>query len=235
MRDLISRVAAVSTVALLATVASPYTEASAAQNASGERQTTRPQALGVQTIAVMPWSMTKGTDGAKRTAREFLAQILPKMNLEAIPEARCLAAWREVSRTEYPTEGALPSAVQLLEVGKVLDVDFVMAGSASWHSRAIWISLGPKTKSTCTVSVRVVDVRKEVIPVDVKDLKMDSTAKEDTLKALGTVFVSTLFTFVSGGPKTPHEQRAGQLAVAKALDAWAVQRMGEVKIKPVGK
>jgi hypothetical protein len=226
---------AVQFLAVLVVAATPLSRLALAQDAPTQTKPTQAAALGVQTIAVMPWNMTKGTDGAKRTARDFLGQVLPKMNLEPIPEARCLAAWREVTKSDYPAEGPLPSAAQMLEAGKLLDVDFVMAGSASWHSRAIWISLGPKTKSTCTVNVRVVDVRKEVVPVDVKDLKMDSTAKEDTLKALGTVFVSTLFTFVSGGPKTPHEQRAGQLAIAKALDQWAGQRMGELKIKPIAK
>lgn len=197
-------------------------------------QTPKPHANRVDTIAVLPWAMTNGTDGAKRTGRDFLAQTLPRMNLEPIPEARTLAAWNEVAKSDYPTEGPLPSATQLLEVGRRLGVDYVMAGSASWHSRAIWISLGPKTKSTCTVSVRVVDVARQAVPLDVKALKMDSTAKEDTLKALGTVFVTALFTVVSGGPKTPHEQRAVQLALAKALDPWAAERMSAKKIAPAG-
>jgi hypothetical protein len=66
----------------------------------------------------------------------------------------------------------------------------------------------------------------------VAELKMDSTAKEDTLKALGTVFISGLFTMVSGGPKTPHEQRAASLGIAKALEPWLAQHLKAIKIDP---
>jgi hypothetical protein len=124
---------------------------------------------------------------------------------------------------------------QMLRVGQKLDVDWVMSGSVSWHSRSIWVGLGPKTKSTCTIRVRVVDVKRQEVALDVKDLKMDSTAKEDTLKALGTVFVSGLFTFVSGGPKTPHEQRAVQLGITKALEPWLAQHLKVQKIDLKGK
>ncbi|HXG23711.1 MAG TPA: hypothetical protein VNJ09_04080, partial [Chthonomonadales bacterium] len=60
-------------------------------------------------------------------------------------------------------------------------------------------------------------------------VKMDSTAKEDTLKAAGTILLTPLFTVVSGGPKTPHEQRAVQLAIAKAMQPWLATRTQNIK------
>src|SRR5205823_6457464 len=104
-----------------------------------------------------------------------------------------------------------------------------------WHTKSVWIGLGPKTKSDCTVDVLIVDVRSEEVALDAKQVKMDSTAKEDTLKALGSVFVSGLFTVVSGGPKTPHEQRAVQLATAKAMEPWLIQHLKPAKIDLKGK
>jgi hypothetical protein len=60
---------------------------------------------------------------------------------------------------------------------------------------------------------------------------MDSTAKEDSLKAVGTILLTPLFTVVSGGPKTPHEQRAVQLAIAKAIQPWLAQHPQTRKIE----
>ena len=40
------------------------------------------------------------------------------------------------------------------------------------------------------------------------------------VKAGADVLLTPLVTVVSGGPKTPHEQRAVQIAVAKALKDW---------------
>lgn len=194
-----------------------------------------PEPIKVETIAVLPWNLVKGTEGAKQKAKEFLSTLLTKIQVDQVSEVKAMAAWAEVNDVSYNVENALPTAPQMLRVGQRLGVDWVMSGSVSWHSRSIWVGLGPKTKSTCTISVRIVDVKRQETALDVKDLKMDSTAKEDTLKALGTVFVSGLFTFVSGGPKTPHEQRAVQLGITKALEPWLAQHLKAQKIDPKGK
>jgi hypothetical protein len=77
-----------------------------------------------------------------------------------------------------------------------------------------------------------VDVKKGEVALDARDVRMDSTAKEDALKAIGALFVSSLFTVVSGGPKTPHEQRAVQLATAKAMEPWLATHLKAKKIDP---
>lgn len=190
----------------------------------------------VETIAVLPWSLSQGTDGAKKTAREFLATLLTKVKVDQISEVKTLTAWQEVNESEYdPQTPALPTPAQMLRAGSRLGVDWVMAGSVVWHSRSIWVGFGPKTKSTCTINARIVDVKDQEVALEVKDLKMDSTAKEDTLKALGTLFISGLFTFVSGGPKTPHEQRAVELGIAKALEPWLALHLKTLKINPKSK
>jgi len=119
----------------------------------------------------------------------------------------------------------LPKSAELLKLGQKLDVDWVIAGRAKWHTRSLWVGMGPKTKSDCTVDMLIVDVRKQVVALDAKAVKMDSTAKENTLKAVGAIVLTPLFTVVSGGPKTPHEQRAVQLAIAKAIQPWLATRV----------
>lgn len=180
-----------------------------------------------ETMAVLPWIFEKGTDTAVRTGKETLEKLLAGSGLEVIPEGRVISAWINQLGHTLP-EKELPQPADLLKLGQALKVDFVMTGKASWHSRSIWVGLGPKTKSTCTVDVLIVDVRSQSVVLNNRNIKMDSTAKEDVLKALGTVFVSSVFTVVSGGPKTPHEQRAVQMGIGKALEPWIVPRMSRV-------
>ncbi len=185
----------------------------------------------VETIAVLPWRLDKGTDGAKKTAKEFLSTLLTKIKVDAVSEVKTTATWETVAGSEEIYQnGKLPSAANMLRVGNKLGVDWVMSGSVDWHSRSIWVGFGPKTKSTATISVRIVDVKGKIVTLEVADMKVDDTAKEDTLKALGAVFVSGLFTVVSGGPKTPHEQRAVQIGIAKALEPWLAQHLKTQKI-----
>jgi hypothetical protein len=196
-----------------------------------EKQADKPK-----TVALIPFAMVKGTDGAQKATREYLNEVLTKAGFEILPEARTMAAWKSLGHTAEVDEKAkelppMPTPKELLELGEKMGVDYVIAGRATWHTRSIWVTLGPKTKSDCTVDVAVVDVAKRELALDAKKVKMDSTAKEDALKAAGTVLLTPLFTAVSGGPKTPHETRAGVLAVAKAIGPWLPVSQASKKIK----
>lgn len=147
-----------------------------------------------------------------------------------IPEARVAVVWEDMNLSLDEDWNELPTPKELLSLGEKLGVDWVITGKAEWHTHSIWVGLGPQTKSDCTVDVIVVDVRKREIALDARKVKMDSTAKEDTLKAVGTVLLTPLFTVVSGGPKTPHKQRAVQLAIAKAIQPWLAERPQSPKI-----
>jgi TolB-like protein len=218
--------------ATLACVAAAVAGPAASATQAGQAQAGTEGTVTVESIAVLPWNYVDGTEGARKTAKDFLTDILVKVKVDRISDVKTVAAWQEMNQTEFVPSKQMPTAAQMLRVGQKLGVDWVMAGSAAWHSRSVWVSLGPKTKSTCTVTVRIVDVKRQEVALDVAELKMDSTAKEDTLKALGTVFISGLFTMVSGGPKTPHEQRAASLGIAKALEPWLAQHLKAIKIDP---
>lgn len=189
-----------------------------------------------KTVALLPFAMAKGTDGAKKATKDYLNDVLAKAGFEVLPEARTTAAWKSLGHTVDVDEKAkdlppLATPKDLLELGSKMGVDFVIDGRATWHTRSIWVSLGPKTKSDCTVDMEIVDVAKKELALDAKNVHMDSTAKEDALKAAGTVLITPLFTAVSGGPKTPHEARAGVLAVAKAISPWLPISQSSKKIK----
>lgn len=189
-----------------------------------------------KTVAMVPISMALGTDGAKKATREYLETVVTKAGFEILPTARTAAAMTSVGIIVPDDERVkqlppLPAPKDLLSIGQKLGCDYVIAARATWHTRSIWVSLGPKTKSDCTVDMMIVDVKKQEVALDAKAVKMDSTAKEDALKAAGTVLLTPLFTAVSGGPKTPHETRAGVLAMAKAISPWLPVSQTAKKIK----
>jgi hypothetical protein len=189
-----------------------------------------------KTVALLPVTMTKCTDGARKATKDYLESVITKAGFEIMPVARAVAAARNEGVTtpdeeQFKDLPPLPAPKQLLSIGQKLGCDFVIAARATWHTRSIWVSLGPKTKSDCTVDLLIVDVKKQEVALDAKAVRMDSTAKEDALKAAGTVLLTPLFTAVSGGPKTPHETRAGVLAMAKAISPWLPVSQATKKIK----
>ena len=148
-----------------------------------------------------------------------------------IPEARVVNTWtQDLGYSFEEPRKDLPTPKQLLKLGKKLGVDWVVSSRAVWHTRSIWIGLGPKTKSDCTLDMVIVDVKNGELSLDARNVIGDSTAKEDPLTAgasvlLGLVHVEGQFltlpiTAVSGGPKTPREQSAVLLAIAKAIQPW---------------
>lgn len=69
---------------------------------------------------------------------------------EVVSDALALAARCESGCPKRPNTiedpsqlPLLPSANQLLELGKKVGVDFVSAGTLSWRVRSIWVGLGP--------------------------------------------------------------------------------------------
>ncbi len=212
-----------------------------AQNAQDKKPTdesSEVRADSPETVAILPWIYENGTSGAQTAAKEFLETALTQSpffregSFQIIPEARVALTWTNDMGHDPSSEGTeLPTPKQLLILGEKLGVDWVITGRASWHTRSVWIGLGPKTKSDCTVDMLIVDVRKKELSLDARKVKMGNAAKDPPLKAatavlLGLVsangrFFSALpLTLVSGGPKTPREQSAVQLALANAIGPW---------------
>jgi heat shock protein HslJ len=54
------------------------------------------------------------------------------------------------------------------------------------------------------------------------DAEGRSDEKTDSLKVAGALLISPLVTVVSGGPKTPQETRAAQIAIARSLEKFVV-------------
>ncbi|MFZ4507216.1 MAG: hypothetical protein ACOYON_05900 [Fimbriimonas sp.] len=182
----------------------------------------------IRQVALLPWALKDGTETADKTARDMVRTLLEKSNYEVLPEVRTKTAWEEglkLSPIKGELEGKdalpeLPGAKDLLALGKLMGVDLVCAGRAVWHTKSVWVGLGPKTKADCTVDVLIVDVKKEEVVLDAKGIKSDSTKKEKGLETAGALLLSFGITGLSGGPKTPHQQRAAQNAISLAMEPW---------------
>ena len=191
-----------------------------------------------ETVAILPWICVDGTPGAQRAAKEFLETSLKKSlffredSFNIIPETKVILAWtQELGHDFKAEETKRQSPKELLKLGEKLGADWVISGHATWRTRSVWIGLGPKTKSDCTVDMLIVDVKKKELSLDAREVKMDNAPKENPIRAATTIilgvagakglFSSALpLSFVSGGPKTPSEINAAQSSIAKAIRPW---------------
>jgi hypothetical protein len=193
----------------------------------GTTQTT-PQAPAVRKVAIIPWSMKDGVEEARKVCSETVDNLFKGVNYEPQSPTLVKTTWEETlgqAKLKDTYDGSdnlpsLPTAKDLLALGETLKVDLVCAGRAKWHTKSVWVSLGPKTKADCTVDIMIVDVLNKEVVLEAHDVKADSTRTEKGLETAASLLISFGFTAFSGGPKTPHQKRAGQLAVMLAMDPW---------------
>lgn len=161
-----------------------------------------------------------GTPTSRAKAKEALTEVVRKGGFRVLDDAKASQAWRSLSyRT--PTIVRPPSKAQLSQFAKVAGVRYVLTSSVTFHTRSIWVNLGPKTVASCHVAVTVLDSQTGKI-VHEADADGRSDEKSDGLKVAGALLISPLVTAVSGGPRTPQESRAAQIAVARALEKLVV-------------
>jgi hypothetical protein len=175
---------------------------------------------GSKGIAVSyPWSFSKGTETARITAQEASMEIGQRADYAMIPADVAAAAWK-AGKYRTPIVGRLPSRTTLQALGKRLKAKRVMYGEISWHTRSIWVNAGPKTISTATVNVYVLDTNSGRIVFKRTNVKARSDEKTNGYKVAAAILFTPLVTAVSGGPVTPREQRAVQIALANAYSNW---------------
>ncbi len=172
------------------------------------------------TVVAYPWALDKSTDSAKASVHRSASEIAKKAGYDVVPGDTSSSEWRRTDR-RLPTIGHPSSRETLVEYGRSVNANFVLCGSVSWHTRSIWVNLGPKTISTATLSVYVLDVATGTTVYEKLDVQGRSDEKDGALKIAGDVLVTPLVSAVSGGPAAPHEERAVQIAMSRALYDWA--------------
>ncbi|MES1147275.1 MAG: hypothetical protein ABUL49_00830 [bacterium] len=173
------------------------------------------------TAVSFPWVFENGTDTARSTAAETGNEILHRAGYASVPLDVAEAAWISHG-LRVPTFGHLPTRARLRSFGLALHADKVIYGSVSWHTRSIWVNLGPKTISTAIVDVYVYDVKSGRIAFTRTGVEGRSDETSNNYKVAAAVLFTPLVTAVSGGPATPQEQRAVQIAMGVAYHDWAL-------------
>lgn len=175
--------------------------------AAGLQQKTRGMAV------AYPWVFKKGTGTARTTVLKTSSEILRRAGYASIPGDVAKKAWKQGT-------SRLPSRSSLRSYAKGLDATAVLYGSVSWHTRSIWVNAGPKTISTATVDAYVYDTKKGKVVYSKRGITGRSDEKSNGYKIAAAILFTPVVTAVSGGPATPQEQRAVQIALALAYNDW---------------
>lgn len=166
-----------------------------------------------------PWAFSKGTKTARTTAIKTVEELIRRANYASVPGTTAASAW---SATGYqmPVAGRMPTRAALKAYGAKTRANQILYGSVTWRTRSIWVNLGPKTISTATVNAYVYDVRQNKVVFRNRNVTGRSDEKSNGYKVAAAVLLTPVVTAVSGGPATPQEQRAVQIALGLAFRAW---------------
>lgn len=166
-----------------------------------------------------PWSFQNGHKTSRTTAINTAAEIGQHGSHSSVPNNVARQAWASGGHPAM-MYGQTPSRATLRKYGRSVNAANVLYGSVSWHTRSIWVNAGPKTISTATVNVNVFDVAKNRVVYTRKGVSGRSDEKSNGYKIAAAVILTPLVTAVSGGPATPQEQRAVQIALGRAYAGW---------------
>lgn len=170
-------------------------------------------------VVAYPWAFQEGERTARETVLTTVGEIGQKAGFEVISSNDASIAWESknypaIRYRHMPTKATLTAFARSIHASKVL------YGSVSWHTRSIWVTMGPKTISTATVNAYVFDVASNKIVYRKQGVTGRSDERESIYKVAADVLVTPLVSAVSGGPATPREQRAVQIALGTAYRPW---------------
>ena len=171
------------------------------------------------TAVAYPWVFQNGNVTSKTFAVTTVEEIIGKAKYALIQQHQAEDAWRKANLPK-PSFGRLPNRTTLAKYGKALHASKVLYGSVSWHTRSIWVNAGPKTISTALVNAYVYDVSTNKVSYFRIGISGRSDEKTIGYKLAADVLLTPLVTAASGGPATPREQRAVQIALSNAYHAW---------------
>ena len=172
-----------------------------------------------KSVVIYPWLFDDGTQTARATAMTTLTEIAKQNGYTVIAQSKATSTYRAMKLPMLSAVGG-PTNAQLRQYGKKLGASYVVFGSIDWHTRSIWVGSGPKTISTATVDASVLDVATGKVSYSKSGVAGRSDETEDNIKLLAAVLITPFVTVVSGGPKTPQEQRAVQIALARTFMDW---------------
>ena len=186
---------------------------------SGSQAFAAQKSKGTAVVWPIVYSDNTGTKTARSTGVQSVDQALQKGGYTLVPENVAASNWKSL-HIPAPATGAPATTAEIVKFGRDVHATYVVAPVFHFHTRSIWVNVGPRTVSTALVSVTITNTKTGKVVYRKVNVKGRSDAKNSILKDVGDVLVTPLVTVVSGGPKTPEEQRAVQIAVAFAMEGF---------------
>ncbi len=180
------------------------------------------RALPPAVVYPVVFSNHSGTRTARETAVTAVREALQKAGYPLLSNTSAAQTWKRM-RIPMPATGSPAMLHEIIRFGKTMKARYVVAPVFDFHTRSIWVNVGPKTISTATVSVVITNVQTGKVVYVRKNIKGRSDEKNNLAKDAADILISPLVTVVSGGAKTPQEQRAVEIAVGKALKGWVLE------------
>ncbi len=173
--------------------------------------------------AICPWTFDQGTKTSRETLIEAVRKVAEHKGYTVLPQERVDRSFEALVPAVAYRRG-FPVVEDLERFAHSVNAEHLIFGKATWHTRSIWVGTGPKTISTATVDVYVFNVGAGRVTFQARGVEGRSDEKESTLKDIADVLVTPIITAVSGGPATPREQRAAEIAVGRAMRPWVMRR-----------
>lgn len=200
---------------LMTGVAAALLFGAALTHSAGAQERVRGSAV----IFPVVFARNSGDETSRKTAIDSVEESLQKGGYSLISRKVAANTWRRMA-LQMPSGETPANTTDIVRFGAALKARYVVSAVFDFHSRSIWVDLGPRTVSSATVDIVITDVAQGKTVYSRENVMARSDEKFDLAKAGADLLMTPLVTIVSGGPKTPHEQRAVQIAVARAMHGW---------------
>jgi hypothetical protein len=174
-------------------------------------------------VAICPWTFEDGNKTSREMVIETIRKVVEHNGYVVLPQERVERKFESLHPAVAFRKG-IPVLEDLDRYASTVSADLLVFGKARWHTRSIWVGTGPKTVSTATVDIYVYRARSGRVTYEELGAEGRSDEKESALKDIADVLITPFVTVVSGGPATPREQRAVQIAIGRALRPWVQRR-----------
>jgi len=184
----------------------------------------------VKKAAVLPLMFFKDDEPSDNTTainsfKGELDAVLEHYGITKMDQATVNGTWQQSTGQIWDDKQyVLPRPEDLVAFGKKMGVDYVVFSRLKWHVKSVWVGLGPKTKADATLDLWIIDIRASEFELKADSIKAGDTEKEPAWRTAGAILLTPIFTVVSGGPETPHMERAGVTALDKALEPWVTKQ-----------
>ncbi|MFN7171460.1 MAG: hypothetical protein ACK4P3_01555 [Fimbriimonadaceae bacterium] len=173
----------------------------------------------VGTAVIFPLAYANGSETDHSVARVTYQEIFSAMGYSILPPSVANNIW--TMTMNLPPAKGLPSDDQMLRLGREIGADLVISGTLSWEHRRVWVNLGMADISTCTVSTKIYDVRKQQLVMVTENVSARSDDRSNTWQRAGRVVNNlAVRAAVNKMPKAPGDHAATQIAIAKSLEPF---------------